>query len=96
MAAYMIFTREGPIFNQAEMDAYSQTVRSNKPRIAPKPLVVYGASETFEGEAPDGVVMLEFPTAEDAKAWYFSPEYQAAAVHRKLGANYRVVLVKGV
>lgn len=96
MAAYMIFTREGPIFNQAEMDAYSQTFRSNKSKIVPKPLVVYGASETFEGEAPDGVVMLEFPTAEDAKAWYFSPEYQAAAAHRKLGANYRVVLVEGL
>ena len=52
--------------------------------------------KTLEGEAPDGVVMLEFPTVEDAKAWYFSPGYQAAAQHRKKGANYRVILVEGV
>ena len=52
--------------------------------------------ETLEGEAPDGVVMLEFPTVEDAKAWYFSPGYQAAAQHRKKGAHYRVILVEGI
>ena len=55
-----------------------------------------GKFETLEGPAPKGVVMLEFPTMEDAKAWYNSPEYREALKHRFLGANCRVVLVEGV
>ena len=96
MAAFMIFTREGAIFNQTEMDAYSTSNRENTQDFKMKPLVIYGNMETLEGEAPDGVVVLEFPTVEDAKSWYFSPGYQAAALHRKKGANYRVILVEGV
>jgi uncharacterized protein (DUF1330 family) len=96
MAAFMIFTREGEIFNQTEMDAYSKSNRENRGDFKLKPLVIYGNMETLEGEAPDGVVVLEFPTVEDAKAWYFSPGYQTAAEHRKKGANYRVILVEGI
>ena len=96
MAVYMIFTREGEIFNQAEMDTYSKSNRDNIGDFKLKPLVIYGNLETLEGEAPDGVVVLEFPTAEDARTWYFRPGYQAAAAHRKKGANYRVILVEGI
>lgn len=100
MAAYLIFTREGEIFNQAEMEAYSKANRAaagdSVEKYKKKPLVVYGKMETLEGEGPDGVVMLEFPTAEDARNWYYSPGYQAAAEHRKKGAHYRVVLVEGL
>ena len=52
--------------------------------------------EALEGEAPDGVVVLEFPTEEDAKTWYFSPGYQAASAHRKKAAEYRVFMLAGV
>lgn len=96
MAAFMIFLREGEIFNQMEMDAYSKSNRENKQDFKMKPLVVYGDLETLEGDSPDGVVVLEFPTSEDAKTWYYSPGYQAALEHRKKGANYRVILVEGV
>lgn len=100
MPAYMIFMREGPIFNQAAMDKYSDMNRAEAgisvQRYKVQPRVVYGAMETFEGEAPDGIVMLEFPTMDDARAWYNSPEYQAAVLHRKEGANYRAILVEGL
>lgn len=100
MPAYMIFTREGPIRDQAAMDAYSQSNRENAAnfvgRFKMRPLAVYGALETFEGEAPDGVVLLEFATADDARGWYNSPEYQSAMAHRLKGADYRVVLVEGL
>jgi uncharacterized protein (DUF1330 family) len=92
----MIFTREGEIFNQMEMDAYTKSNRENTQDFKMKPLVIYGNLETLEGEAPEGVVVLEFPTVEDAKTWYFSPGYQAAMEHRKKGADYRVILVEGV
>jgi uncharacterized protein (DUF1330 family) len=100
MPAYMIFTREGPITDQAEMDTYSAANQANGPtyfeKFKIKPLAAYGALETFEGEAPDGVVLLEFPTAEDARGWYNSPEYQSAMAHRLKGSTYRVTLVEGV
>ena len=96
MPVYVLFIRESPIRDQAEMDAYRR-INRDKPRDPNlKPLVVYGAMEALEGEAPDGVVILEFPTMDDAKAWYYSPSYQAAAKHRLKGADYRAMIVQGL
>ena len=58
-------------------------------------LVHPGPVEAFEGAAPTGVVMLEFPTMEEARAWYNSPGYQAAVPHRQAATDYRVFLVEG-
>lgn len=100
MPAYMIFTREGAVTDQAAMDSYSSANRANAGHYVEqhkmKPLAIYGAQECLEGQAPDGVVLLEFPTIDDARAWYDSPDYQAAMAHRLKGATYRVVLVEGV
>lgn len=100
MAAYLIFTRTAPIVDQAEMDAYAAANASHGRTYAEtyklKPLAFYGALQPLEGDAPDGVVLLEFPTKEDALGWYNSPEYQAAAQHRFKGAPYSCVLVEGV
>jgi uncharacterized protein (DUF1330 family) len=96
MPAYMIFFREGEVVDPEAMAAYRNSNRETPSDFKLEPLVVYGNLETLEGEAPDGVVMLKFPTVEDAKAWYFSPGYQAAITHRKRAAHYRVVLVEGL
>jgi len=96
MAAYMLFIREGAIRNQSEMDIYRR-MNAEGPRD-PKltPLVVYGAIEAVEGEAPDGIIVLKFPTVADAKAWYNSPAYQAAVPHRMKAADYRAMIVEGL
>jgi uncharacterized protein (DUF1330 family) len=80
------------------MDKYRNRNRGAPPdpKLQLKPLVVYGALEPLEGKAPDGIVMLEFPTVEAAKAWYNSPEYQAAVPHRLKAADYRAVIVQGL
>lgn len=96
MTAYVIFIREEPIRDPEAMEAYSRKSRENTPDPKLKPLAIYGALEMLEGKAPDGVVILEFPTVEDAKAWYYSPGYQAAAVHRQKGAEYRGFIVEGM
>lgn len=97
MATYMIFIREGEIVDQAAMEAYRQANRSGgSAATAMKPLVVYGAHETLEGEAADGVVLLEFPDSESAKAWYYSPEYQERAKLRQKAAPYRCLMVEGL
>ena len=40
--------------------------------------------------------MLQFPTMEEARAWYNSPAYQAALVHRRKGADWRAFIVQGL
>jgi uncharacterized protein (DUF1330 family) len=96
----MLFIREGAVVDPAELATYSAANRSNAGTFVEKyklrPLSVYGAIEAFEGDAPDGVVLLEFPTADDARAWYHSPEYQAAIPHREKGAPYRALLIEGL
>ncbi len=96
MAAYIIFIREGEVFNPAEMQKYQQSNRDKPGDYKLKPLAVYGDMETLEGPAPDGIVILEFPNTDDAKTWYYSEDYQTAMVHRKNAADYRVILVKGL
>lgn len=96
MAAYIIFIRESEVFNTSEMQKYQQSNRDKLGDYKLKPLAVYGEMETLEGEDADGIVILEFPSIEDAKIWYNSPGYQAAILHRKNAANYRVVLLEGL
>lgn len=57
-----------------------------------------GAVEALEGEAPTGrIVLLEFDSADAARAWYGSPEYTAArAVREKTTSRSTLALVAGV
>lgn len=98
MPAYMIFIRDEPVHDTAEMAEYQRMNRegSNDRPYAIKPLAVYGETIAVEGAAPDGVIMLEFPTVEEAQAWYDSPGYQAALPHRLKAADYRAFIVQGV
>ena len=96
MAVYVLFIRESVIRNQPEMDIYRGMNREKPPDPKLTPLAVYGALEALEGAPPDGVVILQFPTVEDAKAWYNSPAYQAAMPHRRKAADYRGFIVQGL
>lgn len=96
MATYMIFIREGEVLDHDAMKAYQSGNAAGSVPQGMKPLVVYGALEAFEGDAPDGVVILQFPDAAAAKAWYFSPEYQERAKLRQQAAPYRAIMVEGL
>jgi uncharacterized protein (DUF1330 family) len=61
-----------------------------------KALAFYGAFEVIEGPPAEGVVLIQFPTMDAAKAWYHSDAYQAAVKHRHAGAEYRVIFVEGL
>jgi uncharacterized protein (DUF1330 family) len=61
-----------------------------------KPLAAYGRHVTLEGPDVEGVVIAEFPSLEEARAWYESPAYQEAVQHRLRGAVYRGLIVEGV
>ena len=94
MPAYIIFTRE-KLRDPAAIEDYTKATKGTNVGHNLKPLVAMGRFEVMEGAAVEGVVMLEFPTFEEAKAWYLSEGYQAAAQHRFKGADYRCVIVEG-
>lgn len=94
MAAYVVFIREGEVVDQASMDAYLGSGASTPPPAHMKPLAVYGAMETIEGEGADGVVILEFPDTAAAREWYFG-EYNERAKLRQKAAPYRGFIVAG-
>lgn len=100
MPAYIIVYRESPIRDQEAIAEYSRRNRENaaemQERFGTRPLVVYGKSEALEGVNPDGIVLLQFPTVEDARSWYDSPAYQEALAFRKNAADWRVVIVEGL
>ena len=96
MSAYVIVMREGPVRDQSALDTYSKMNREGPRDPNLKPLALYGALEALEGDAPEGVVVLEFPTVAAAKAWYDSPAYQAALAYRLQGAEWRAFIVEGL
>lgn len=95
MATYVVFIRENTT-DPAELAIYSQKAGSTLAGHPVKVLAAYGSQEVLEGPDVEGVVIVEFPTPEDAKAWYDSPAYREAREHRFKGANYRAIMVEGV
>jgi uncharacterized protein (DUF1330 family) len=96
MPAYLIVIREEPLKNPAEYEEYQRVAAQNRGDIPLKPVAMLGAVAGLEGPTPDAVVMLEFASVEEAKAWYDSPGYQAALPHRLAAAPYRTFIFEGV
>jgi uncharacterized protein (DUF1330 family) len=59
-------------------------------------LVRGGQAESPEGAPPQRIVVLEFPSYAQAKAFYGSADYQAALSLRLASSTGRVVIVEGV
>lgn len=60
-------------------------------------LVRGGASEVLDGEwTPRRLVVLQFDSVEQAKAWRGSPEYAEAKKVRERCARLNMVVVEGV
>ena len=74
-------------------------------RLAPPAIARYGGrylargGETVVlegGWQPNRVVVLEFPSLEQARAFYDSPEYAAARAVREGAAEMNIIAVAGV
>jgi uncharacterized protein (DUF1330 family) len=56
-----------------------------------------GKAETLEGSwVPNRIVVLEFPSVEQARAWHESEEYQEARELRQRLSTGSLLLVEGV
>jgi uncharacterized protein (DUF1330 family) len=95
MAAYVIFTRE-KMLDPKEMELYIKKAPSGFVGHPVKILASHTPFEVLEGPAVESVVILEFPSMADAKAWYNSPGYNEALQHRLKGGEYRCVMVEGI
>ncbi len=95
MAAYFIVELE--ITDPAGYEEYRRRVPATIERHGGRYLVRGGTLETIEGTwTPKRVVVLEFPSAEQAKRWYHSPEYDELKPLRHRTARGSIILVEGV
>jgi uncharacterized protein (DUF1330 family) len=74
-------------------------------RLAPPAVALYGGkyiarggrTEALEGEwTPKRLVILQFESIEQAKAWLNSPEYRDARTLRHKHARSNMVVVEGI
>ena len=59
-------------------------------------LVRGGGVKVLEGEWSPALVVIEFPTVEQARQWYSSEEYRPALEVRQLAADNELLIVEGV
>ena len=80
-------------------DVYEQYKALAPPAIAAydgRYLLRGGSVETLEGDwKPSRFVILEFPDAERARAWWSSPEYAEGKALRQSCADTEMILVEG-
>lgn len=96
MAAYIIIIREETT-EPAELQVYAQMAPAGLAGFPVSVKALYGKNELIEGDdQPEGIAILEFPTYDEAKAWYNNLLYQAAREHRLKGGRYRSFIVEGV
>ena len=95
MAAYVLV--ESNVTDPERMKAYGAKVGGTVKAHGGKPIIAGGAIDVLEGDwSPSRIVMLEFPDAETARAWYNSPEYQEILPIRLEAANDKLLIVEGV
>ena len=95
MAAYAIFVRE-KLRDPHAIEAYNDKAGPSLEGHPAKILAAYGAIETLEGAAAEGVVLLEFSDMQAAKAWYDGAAYRTAREIRFKAADYRVLFFEGL
>ena len=95
MAAYLILDIH--VKDPEEYAAYRERAPATLEAYGGRYLVRGGPHEVVEGDwNPERVVVVEFPSAERAREWYASPEYQEIVDMRKRAAPSQCVLVEGV
>lgn len=95
MAAYILAGID--VTNPEAYPEYARQVPPLVQRYGGRFLTRGGAIEGFEGQMPSRVVIIEFPSIEQARAFYTSPEYQAVIPIRQRNARTHFLgLVEGI
>ncbi|GAA4071857.1 DUF1330 domain-containing protein [Streptomyces hundungensis] len=96
MTAYAIGNLRPPARPHEEVFTYMERIQPTLDPFDGRFLVHNAPLEVREGEWPEALVIIGFPTIENARAWYDSPAYQALIPLRADHIPGDVVLVDGV
>lgn len=96
MPAYII-AEVATVTDPATMEEYRKQVPATLARYGGRFLVRGGAHETIEGDWKlNRLVVLEFPSMEQAKRWYDSEEYREPKAMRLRAGRTNLVMVEGI
>jgi uncharacterized protein (DUF1330 family) len=94
MAAYIL--ADCNVTDPVKYEDYKRVAQSSVHSHGGKYLVRGGAAEVLEGSwVPNRLIVLEFPTLEQARAFHDSVEYRAARAAREGAAQMNMVVVGG-
>ena len=94
-----------PAYILVEIEIHDFEAYESYKKLTPGTLDVYegkfivrgGITETLEGDwQPNRMVIVEFPNAEKAKAWWNSDTYNEAKLIRQKAAKTKMILVDGI
>lgn len=95
MAAYVIVDAE--VTDPAKYEDYKKLSPGAVAKHGGRFLARGGQTAVLEGDwRPNRMVVLEFPTLEQARAFYTSVEYTAARRARAGAAHFNMVAVEGL
>jgi len=95
MAAYIVVQVD--VKDPARYADYRAMVPPTLATYGGRFIVRGGKTETLEGDwAPKRFVVLEFPSLEQAKAWWASPEYAEAKALRQATSETQMIVAEGV
>jgi uncharacterized protein (DUF1330 family) len=93
-----------PAYIVVEVEVEDRIRYEDYKKMVPPSLVAYGGRflvrggqvENLEGDwAPKRLVMVEFPSVDQAKAWWSSAEYAEAKALRQATARTQMIVVEG-
>ena len=94
MPAYIVVEVE--VEDPVRYEDYKKMVPPSLAAYGGRFLVRGGKVETLEGDwAPTRLVIAEFPSVDQAKAWWGSPDYAEAKALRQATAKTQMIVVEG-
>ena len=95
MRGYVIFEIE--ITNPERYEDYKKMVPPTLERFGGRFVVRGGKIETLEGDwSPKRLGVIEFPSVDQAREWYNSPDYAPAKKLRQETSRGKLLIVEGV
>ena len=95
MSAYVVVEIE--VLDPERYETYKQLAPPSIAQYGGRYVARGGQVETLEGTwSPKRLVILEFPSVDQAKAWWNSAEYAQAKALREAAARTQMIVVEGL
>jgi uncharacterized protein (DUF1330 family) len=95
VAAYLV-VQFLSVSDPAKLEEYRQKVRATQEPYGAQVRVLGGKADVLEGDWQPTLTIVEFPSIEQARAWYESEAYQPLKALTQGAIDRRMILVEGV